>query len=28
VVGNACTGDTVERVNALGDPRVRVVNLA
>jgi glycosyltransferase involved in cell wall biosynthesis len=28
VVGNACTDDTVERVNALGDPRVRVVNLA
>lgn len=28
VVGNACTDDTVERVRALGDPRVQVVNLA
>jgi glycosyltransferase involved in cell wall biosynthesis len=28
VVGNACTDDTVERVNAIGDPRVQVVNLA
>ncbi len=27
VVGNACTDDTVERVEAIGDPRVRVVNL-
>jgi hypothetical protein len=28
VVGNACTDDTVDRVGAIGDPRVRVVNLA
>ncbi len=28
VVGNACTDDTVERVRAIGDPRVTVVNLA
>jgi Glycosyltransferase like family 2 len=27
VVGNACTDDTVERVEAIGDSRVRVVNL-
>jgi Glycosyltransferase like family 2 len=27
VVGNACTDDTVERVRAIGDPRVQVVNL-
>ncbi len=27
VVGNACTDDTVERVQAIGDPRVSVVNL-
>ncbi len=28
VVGNACTDDTVERVNAIDDLRVQVVNLA